>query len=40
MSNKNSSAIGEAFELRIKSVIESLLDKSELEIKVEGNSEL
>lgn len=40
MSNKNSSAIGEAFELRIKSVIESLLDKSELELKVEGNSEL
>lgn len=37
---KSSSAIGERFELRIKSVIESLLEKSELQLKVEGKSEL
>lgn len=40
MVKKSSSAIGEAFELRTKSVIERLLEKSELQLKIEGQSEM
>lgn len=39
MDKRSSSAIGEEFELRTKSVIESLLVNSELKLKVEGKSE-
>ena len=39
MGKRSSSEIGEEFELRTKYVIESLLENSELKLKVEGKSE-